>query len=278
MCGVKCIAWISALLLLASNGIKISILFKSYAVFEFSVKKWQAMRTEYLEALREARSDARPLLTALSVVNLFSWFFLGLLLIQVAWILSRGGKRKVGMHTFLGVTAVAAAFIEIMGQLMIAGREQMTRFFLSNFEINKWLTQGSEFDYIGDKAYEVCYIMVDGLMMWIDAFEWFALFMITFVIMISTHSMTQPPLSQAWAAFGMMVGSLSFVDVLANLLRLGDFATFQVVAGLISVLNTVLLLPIWVLWLGRQLATTQMPPVVKGAHNHFDESHAAVLS
>jgi len=76
--------------------------------------------------------------------------------------------------------------------------------------------------------------------------------------MISTHSLEEPPLTQTWAQLGMGVGCLSFVDFLANLMRLGNYATFQIIAQCITVFNTVLLLPIWILWLGKQLETIQI--------------------
>jgi len=90
-----------------------------------------------------------------------------------------------------------------------------------------------------------------GLLNWVDAFEWICLFTILILLYFSigTQMPEQRAMSMGWARLGLMVAFLSFVDFSADLLRLEDWKTFAQFAIFISIVNTCILLPMWLLWL-----------------------------
>eukprot|EP00549_Striatella_unipunctata_P021713 CAMPEP_0118698676 /NCGR_PEP_ID=MMETSP0800-20121206/15359_1 /TAXON_ID=210618 ORGANISM="Striatella unipunctata, Strain CCMP2910" /NCGR_SAMPLE_ID=MMETSP0800 /ASSEMBLY_ACC=CAM_ASM_000638 /LENGTH=167 /DNA_ID=CAMNT_0006598575 /DNA_START=272 /DNA_END=775 /DNA_ORIENTATION=+ len=157
---------------------------------------------------------------------------------------------------------MAASYVEFMAKLMLLGREQVVYFLWTKFNTSDWLvrTSGSDEDEVGARVMELLSILVHGLYLWIDAFEWFAITLIMMFLYKSVHRIyyenDSPLFSYSWASLGMTIGVMNFFDLIASVLRLRyDFRTFHQLALIISILNTTLLLPVWMLWLGRQLSS-----------------------
>lgn len=94
-----------------------------------------------------------------------------------------------------------------------------------------------------------------GLIIWVDAFEWFALFGILTLIYYSNGTMSDAlrPFGKWWARWGLLIAFLCFINFAADVLRFEEWSTFSKFAIFISVVDMVLMLPIWLLVLGRQL-------------------------
>lgn len=93
------------------------------------------------------------------------------------------------------------------------------------------------------------------MILWIDAFEWIALFcMLTLLYFsIGTQPKEQRSLPIWWARMGLVIAFLSFIDFSADVLRLEDWPTFGIIAVISSLVNTVILLPLWLILLSCQL-------------------------
>jgi formate hydrogenlyase subunit 4 len=98
-------------------------------------------------------------------------------------------------------------------------------------------------------------LRLTGLVLWIDAFEWIALFCILILIYFSVG--TQPKekrkLSIWWARMGLFIAFLTFIDFSADVLRLEDWQTFTEIAIVVAVVNTLMLLPSWLIILSCTL-------------------------
>lgn len=75
-----------------------------------------------------------------------------------------------------------------------------------------------------------------------------------------------------WARLGLLIAFLSFVDFSADVLRLEEWRTFSQIAIACAVINTCILLPLWLIILSCQLhkaipnyteATDQWTPQVQ---------------
>mmetsp|Transcript_1446 Transcript_1446/g.2000 ORF Transcript_1446/g.2000 Transcript_1446/m.2000 type:complete len:285 (+) Transcript_1446:138-992(+) len=253
ICGIDGVCFLSAMLFLVSNALKITETIKYFYRADGDYHDWKTLNPVQLESRWKFHNEHRGIYLGEGIVNIVTWFIFCSPILQVAWILSRGGKRRVGLHAFMALAVIGGSFVELVAKLMVMGREQIMYFLIDKFNTDKWIQSTSTEDHVGIRVIEVCFILVRGLNLWVDAFEWLSIMFITFAIYRSVNSMNDPPFSHGWAAFGVTVGAMALVDFVADILRLTDYGTYQDVAILISFLNTVFLLPIWILWLGRLL-------------------------
>mmetsp|Transcript_12037 Transcript_12037/g.21877 ORF Transcript_12037/g.21877 Transcript_12037/m.21877 type:complete len:115 (+) Transcript_12037:881-1225(+) len=66
-------------------------------------------------------------------------------------------------------------------------------------------------------------------------------------------SLVYCPFGRKWACFGLFIGVLCLVDFAADIARFVSWRTFEKVALTISIFNSVLFIPLWLLELARQL-------------------------
>lgn len=98
-----------------------------------------------------------------------------------------------------------------------------------------------------------------GAIIWVDAFEWLALFGIFCCIYYSIVTMPNDGHSFGiWLArLGLLIGILCLFDFISDILRLGDWSTFSKFAVLISIVNMLALMPLWLIVLSCQLPKAQ---------------------
>lgn len=101
--------------------------------------------------------------------------------------------------------------------------------------------------------------------MWIDAFEWIALFCILILLYFSvgTQAKENRTLSMWWARLGLFIAFLTFIDFSADVLRLEEWQFFAEIAIAVSVINSLILLPLWLLILSCQLQNA-LPTYTEG--------------
>jgi hypothetical protein len=123
------------------------------------------------------------------------------------------------------------------------------------------------------RSYSHKYVFV-GSILWIDAFEWWALFGIMSCLYYSVA--TLPDESRAlgmWLVrLGLLIGFLCLFDLVADILRFTSWSAYSKVAVLISILNTLILLPLWFIMLAIQL------PGAKYQHEAGEDEEAFVGS
>merc|ERR1711971_870943 len=81
----------------------------------------------------------------------------------------------------------------------------------------------------------------------------------------------KPTFSKPFVYFGLLLALLCLVDFLADVLRFVNWRVWGVVAGMTDVALGLIVLPVWLLWLGSQLP---------GATERFEreERRNAILS
>ena len=121
-----------------------------------------------------------------------------------------------------------------------------------DFNLSNWLG-GDEDDNIGWRVLEIAYFLLEGTLLWIDAVEWLFLSAMLTLLYISVRSHQERLLGIRWARLGLVMAFLCFVDFASDILRFQSWRTFSMVALGITVISRLILLPIWLVWLGRQL-------------------------
>jgi hypothetical protein len=100
------------------------------------------------------------LFLASGIIKTAAWFFFVGPILQVAWILSSGGKRKLGTHVMLSTYALGGTMAELISRLMIIGSYSAAHWIADDFNLANWTTSGG--DDIGWRVLEVVYIVVQG--------------------------------------------------------------------------------------------------------------------
>ena len=236
------------------------------------------------------------------MIGVLGWFLLAVPIVQMAWILSKGGKRKLGVHILLASLGVGGAGVECFARLMMVGLSNASFWLAKDFNLDSWDSEG---DGTGWRVLEMIHVVTRGLILWVDAFEAIALFGVTVLLFYSVRteprfrvrrepsiiidssedtpdaSTTEademanetPPSPQPKTAFssgtarvtlaptfkrpfiyyGLFVGVLSLADFVFDILRFLDWMLFGSLAATFQLVLGVVLLPIWLLCLARQL-------------------------
>ena len=98
-----------------------------------------------------------------------------------------------------------------------------------------------------------------GAIIWVDAFEWLALFGIFACLYYSIVTLPHDDHSLGiWLArLGLLIGILCLFDFVSDLLRVESWSSFSKFAILISIVNMLVLLPCWLVLLSIQLPSAQ---------------------
>jgi len=177
---------------------------------------------------------------------------LGPVLGRFAWLQSRGGTHRMGTHTALACFACAGAFFEGIDTLMILGSEATCDWLQTSFELG-YGADGAG----GWRALEIAWMTSQGTRLWVDAIDWLFLSLSLVLVARSVWLSERDGasvFSPKWAALSAAIGSLALVDFVAETARFaGDWRDFSIAAAFISMLNSLVLLPVWILWLGVEL-------------------------
>jgi len=134
--------------------------------------------------------------------------------------------------------------------------------------------------YAGLPFYATVYILtplsplfISGAIIWVDAFEWLALFGIFCCIYHSIATLPNDGHSLGiWLArLGLLIGILCLFDFISDLLRVKSWAAFSKFAISISVVNMLGLLPMWLVMLACQL------PGAQPKYDSYDEEEEAFV-
>lgn len=215
---------------------------------------WKELNPEYLRDRWLDRVTSSYLGPLSEVLRAVAWFSLVTPVVEVAWIQSAGGKRLPVLHGAVVVLVLTGSFAELVGRFMAVGVEDATRNIIANFQLDDWETaQNGDADGMGWRVLDLGHmVMVRGLLQWIDAFEWLCLFGLLSLLFFSVSS-EQRTFSTRWATLGLCVAVLSVADLAANVARLDSWVLASEVALALTAMNTLVLLPIWLVWLAATL-------------------------
>jgi len=136
---------------------------------------------------------------------------------------------------------------------MMVGVENVGVWLSRDWNLDNWANEG---DGQGWRTLEVAYMLSRGIILWIDAFEWLALagiYILIYVSLRADRDSSSTTFSMKWAHLGLILGGLSIVAFLADTLRFLSWRLMSTIEMFVAVVNTLILFPVWLIWLGRQL-------------------------
>jgi len=251
MMDVSCI--VSTLLFLVSNVLHIMqrLDFKK-GPHDFA--KWKEFEGTYLQERWNYRVDHGGIHHTSSIINAVAWLVFTIPLLHAVWLLHNTTTRSSSrsLHLAVALLAIGGAVIELLSALLTVGSNQSLNWIAREFTLDDW---GD--DLLGYKVLEVVAMTVHGSLLWIDACEWLFLAIIFGFLLLSVYRSNREVFSLTWASFGMCMAVLCLIEFVADVLRFQDWRTFSNVANMVSILNRLVLFPIWLMWLGRQIITSQ---------------------
>jgi hypothetical protein len=264
---------ITTILFEIANALQFAFLRQYQNRAHFDYDAFTSFDIEYIQNEWNFRRNHRALDITGGILNAMAWFLLMIPILQVSWLLSYGGSRQLAIHLSIAIIAVGGSLTEWIANLLEIGTSTVGYWISSgSFNMN-WISNSTSNnninnngdDGIGWRTLEMSYTLIQGGLLWIDAFESLAIFFITLLLHISiasaatsssSSSSSRPVLfSSRWSLFGLVLGSLSIVDFAANCLRLKSWMTFSDISLAISITNRLFVLPIWILWMGYQIPT-----------------------
>jgi len=197
-----------------------------------------------------------------------AWFALTIPIIQLAWVLSRGGKRKLPLHATMVLLAIGGSFMELITRLLQLGMWGIMGWITSEFNLSTW-TGSSINDDIGWRVIELIGTVVRGMTFWVDAFEWLALsgIITAAVVSVETLPTSTRGLPIYFSYLGCPLIFLCLMEFLCDVFRLVEWRTFSMIAAGVSLGTTTIFLPAWLLVLGSWL------PSITPVYNEKEENY-----
>jgi len=219
----------------------------------FNFKSWKSLDPEYIRASWESRLSSHVVITIGGLLGAAAWFALCVPVLNAAWVLSCGGKRKVAVHSLVCVLAMGGSVTELTANLLLVGAGNVGNWIAKAFNLDDWTGEGSG-DGMGWRVLELTQLFAHGLIIWVDAIEFLAIFGIMVLLFLSVRAEgADPTFSRCWSILGLVIGLLSLFDFLAAIMRLQNWRVYSFISLTITILNAMILLPSWLLVLGCQL-------------------------
>jgi len=206
---------------------------------------------EFIQAEWEFRSSLRPIEFASHVFTAVAWVFLAIPIIQVAWIQSDKGRKMIGVPVAICVLALASCASEFLGNILQVGSFTMTEWIANDFNLDNWLGHYNMDDMIGWRTLEIAYLSVEGMWVWLDAIDWLLFSGICILLFVSTRKGGLFRVS--WSYMCLVLAAFAFYDFIAGILRIQSWQIWSAVMFSLSSANRLILVPIWLIWLGFQL-------------------------
>ena len=249
---ITCLA--AAAFFITGNAISIAYMMKERNKEHFDYEEFTLLKPSYIQEDWIFRRENTPMEIAGGFINAFSWLLLSIPMIQAVIILSRGGTRQLSNHVFIGVLMIAGCAMEFLARFMHLGISQWGTWLSTEYNLENWVSSTSN-DNVGWRTLEISHLVNYGTVIWVDSFEFLCLgfAMILFYASVNSLPPDGPVITRSLAGFGLFIGLFSLADFVAGVLRLHDWGTFRILTMLISVINRLILLPLFLLVLGRQL-------------------------
>jgi hypothetical protein len=205
----------------------------------------------------------------------------------VAWIQSSSGTRMMGLHITIVVLALGGSFAELLSRLLALGSNNALKWMASSFNLDHWnvvidtnttnTTETDGNDNIGWRTLQMLDIAFSGLLLWIDSVEFLFLSVILILLVVSIKQDNQL-FATKWAKFGVLLAVLGIIEFAVSILRFDNWMVFSTIGILINALNQLLLFPIWLIWLGRQLSKAEAAKSSRNEASVVTESSDSMLT
>lgn len=216
---------------------------------------WYALDPNQIQHRWALRVERRDLRTAGLFFNALAWFSLIIPVLQIATVLSRHGRRKIGLHVVMVALVCSTSFTELLCRLFTIGMDHTQDWIANDFQLSDWGLENGRVG-TGWKVAEVFHLMSQGIMLWVDAFEWLALGGIMLLIFYSFStetSKTAYSFPRRWGTLSFFIAVLSLVTFAINVMKLNDHPTYAPLHITVTAINAFLLYPVWFLSLSTAL-------------------------
>uniref|UniRef100_A0A7R9ZPH0 Uncharacterized protein n=1 Tax=Craspedostauros australis TaxID=1486917 RepID=A0A7R9ZPH0_9STRA len=242
---------LAALLFFIGNLVIIIYYAIEYNREHYDYDEWKTLDPNYVKEEWQWRVDNRAPHMAAGILTTMGWFFFAFPMLQLTWVLSGQGQRMVGLHVMLAVLILAGCFTEFISRFMHFGSNLATEKLVNDFNLESWRSNNDE---LGWRTLELVHIVTQGMVWFVDAFEWLALFFIMLFVHISARSSQQGfALGGCWSYMALFISLFSLLDFVAEVLRLDGFRTFGQIAFWYAAVNRLVFLPVWLVLLARSL-------------------------
>ena len=254
MVDITCIA--AAVFFLVGNSLNVAYMAKERKKAHFDYAEFTMLDPAYIKEDWAFRISVQHIEVVGGFINALSWMLFSIPMIQTAIILSRGGTRQLSNHVSIGVLVISGCAMEFFARFMHLGISQWGNWLSQEYNLQNWVSPTSN-DNIGWRTLEVSHLVGYGSIIWIDSFEFLCLGFAFILLFVSVNSLPPggPMISRPLAGFGLFIGLFSLADFVAGVLRLKDWSTFRALTMLISVINRLIFLPLFLLFLSFQLPT-----------------------
>jgi hypothetical protein len=231
----------------------------------YNESEQQDLYSPYLQSEWDHRSSLYPMYAISNTLQAIAWVLFLVPMLQLAWVLSRGGKRSPRIHGAIVGFTLFGTMTELMARFLTFGVTSSGLYLSATFNMDKWLPASLDTNATGDivldqmgwKDLEVAFLVLRGMTTYVDAFEFICLFVVLLCVYYSVQTMQNRVFSIWWARMGILVSLICIFQFAASVIyELDRNHTFIRAAAGFSIINSMLLLPLWLIILGFALPKT----------------------
>jgi len=246
--------------------------------------KWTVDREVYYELLPDYiladwlnKVDTKSLELASEFIKGIFWIVFCLPIIEMAWILSKGGKRALVWNLGIMLFVLGGSWTKWFSAIFWSGMYICFFQVAAYFNLENWLNSelANQFnideDGIGWRVLEVNYMVSRGLVWIVNSVEWVclaAIFSFTFVSVFQWRKEDDTSFGAKWNALGLFIGLLALVEFASEMVGFEGYKVAWIFVVLYAALNRLILIPVWIIILGFQL-----PKANTKAFDTFDEGY-----
>jgi hypothetical protein len=220
--------------------------------------EYTTLSPDYLQSEWEFRLSSQDLWFASSFFNAFAWIMFVFPIIQMAWVLSHRGTQAIMLNIGIMMLALGGTFTEWLSNLFLAGMVIASKKLVVEFNLDNWVRDdlGPMNEGLGWRVLEVNHIAGDGFVLFTDSFEWFCLwgiFVLTFCSVRIWRRDDTTSFGERWNGYTLFVAFFCLFEFILELLRFEGYKAFETSLLLLSALNRLVLIPVWIICLGFYL-------------------------
>ena len=249
---------LAALFFLTANVVKIVFFALERRRNHWDWSEYIKLLPDYLENEWSFRREAQGLWFASSVLNALAWLVFAYPVIQMAWLLSDGGRKAIMFNIGIVLLAFSGAFMEWMSNLFWIGMNVASKNLVENFNLDNWVRSDLAADAatIGWASLEINHIAGSGFIWFGDSFEWLCLsgiFIFTFCSVRIWRKDDQTSFGERWNGFSLLIGIFCVLEFILEIVRFEGFYSVGPSALILSAINRLIFIPVWIISLGFML-------------------------
>jgi len=251
-----------------------------------SASTFMDLDPEFIQELWAVDRKWEWLQIASYLINAMAWVVFSIPVLQLCWILSLGGRRAIATHTTMAVLCVVGSFTEFLSLLFMIGMSNATAWATKNLNLSTWTDTSIGTDMIGWRVLELNIYMYSGMVLWVDTFEWFAMFVILLLAYVSTRRLMTTEgnnnisfaFGKVWAHLGLFISLMSLIEFGIKTIGTLTWGPIGLIAALLSIANRLILFPLWLCLLSKQLSVAANSVEITKSHNNISTPSITINS